>query len=648
MPSSKTQNTVKKELLKKFPEEKARIEYGVRQTALLWKKEDGDDSVFREFCLKNFVPASELSNLLKKFDAKYELINGRLTALLLDLRKELDEDTGEMKPVDSLFSSLNLASHLREDLFKQKIAFAALLNFKAETLETALKEGKNWSREKWASFRLAQRHLFRVPAGISAAVSDAYNKSAEYVYSYNIHMGALRGPDGKKLFNDDLRLISHWGLRDHLKTCYCENTKENLDKQRTIYRLMERIVRQEVPEEFINSNSSVYDPFNSKLDGKKACGSKNERYCHLRNIFLAHRDEDAYYPLYPTLYERSFNLFREIPTVEIKKMFESVLLSKAAFSTAALIKRRLGRDLEPFDIWYDGFKSRGAISAEELDKMVKAKFPTLEKFQEKIPEILEKLGFDKKTALFLSQRIEVDPARGAGHAWGPEMKGEKAHLRTRAEKGRCSYQTFNVAMHELGHCVEQVFSLYKNDYYLLNGVPNTAFTEGFAFVFQDRDMQVLGINNSDPEARAKKALDVFWSTFEIAGVALTDMAVWEWMYRKKNFTVQQIRDAVAEKAIEIWNKYYAPVFGIKDSPILAVYSHMIYHAIYLPDYPLGHIIAWQIEEFFEKNSLGKHMERMCANGCLTPNEWMRRAVGEQISPLGLVEAAAKAAERIKS
>ena len=31
-----------------------------------------------------------------------------------------------------------------------------------------------------------------------------------------------------------------------------------------------------------------------------------------------------------------------------------------------------------------------------------------------------------------------------------------------------------------------------------------------------------------------------------------------------------------------------------DCEILAIYSHMISNALYLPDYPLGHIIAFQV------------------------------------------------------
>ena len=92
----------------------------------------------------------------------------------------------------------------------------------------------------------------------------------------------------------------------------------------------------------------------------------------------------------------------------------------------------------------------------------------------------------------------------------------------------------------------------------------------------------------------------------------------------------------------IWDKYYAPVFGITDSPLLAIYSHIINGGMYLPDYPLGHIIAFQIEEYFKTHKLGAEMERMCRLGSITPRDWMRRAVGTEISPAPMIRAAAEA------
>ncbi|MFH2004207.1 MAG: hypothetical protein ABIK27_05640, partial [Bacteroidota bacterium] len=64
--------------------------------------------------------------------------------------------------------------------------------------------------------------------------------------------------------------------------------------------------------------------------------------------------------------------------------------------------------------------------------------------------------------------------------------------------------------------------------------------------------------------------------------------------------------------------------------------------LYTPDYPLGHIIAFQIEQYLKKGNLAKDMERMCVQGSLTPNLWMEKAVGQSISTKPLLDAAEKA------
>jgi len=201
-------------------------------------------------------------------------------------------------------------------------------------------------------------------------------------------------------------------------------------------------------------------------------------------------------------------------------------------------------------------------------------------------------------------------------------------------------------MHELGHNVEQVFSLNLVDHFVLSGVPNTAFTEAFAFVFQRRDLEVLGAHASgpvDPEVQqAASDLGLYWSTFEIAGVAMLDIAVWRYLYAHPELDAEGLRQAVIALAIEIWNTYYAPVLGVRDSPILAIYSHMIAYGLYLPDYPLGHLIEVQIEAYLEGRDLATEMERMCRQGRLTPQQWMVGAVGTEVSAEPLLAAARRA------
>jgi hypothetical protein len=63
-----------------------------------------------------------------------------------------------------------------------------------------------------------------------------------------------------------------------------------------------------------------------------------------------------------------------------------------------------------------------------------------------------------------------------------------------------------------------------------------------------------------------------------------------------------------------------------------VYSHMVNLMMHLPDYPLGHLIAFQIEEQIKKGkSLGEEFERMTSYGSVAPDLWMEHAAGRPVS-----------------
>ena len=187
------------------------------------------------------------------------------------------------------------------------------------------------------------------------------------------------------------------------------------------------------------------------------------------------------------------------------------------------------------------------------------------------------------------------------------------------------------------------------DHPLLKGVPNTAFTEALAFVFQGQDLALLGQAAPDPKSEALKTLNDFWATYEIAGVALVDMAVWHWMYDHPQATPKQLNDATVQIAKGIWNRYYAPVFHKNDVVLLGIYSHMIDSFLYLPDYPIGHMIAHQIEEQMKKaGSIGPEFERMAKMGDVTPDLWMRNATGQVVGPQALLDATQKALTAVNS
>ena len=221
-------------------------------------------------------------------------------------------------------------------------------------------------------------------------------------------------------------------------------------------------------------------------------------------------------------------------------------------------------------------------------------------------------------------------------------RGYNSFLRTRIGADGMDYKGYNIAVHEFGHNVEQTLDTYDIDYYALAGVPNTAFTETLAFIFQKRDLKLLGF---DSQVDDNTTLDIFWGMYEIMGVSLVDMYTWRWLYEHPKATAAELRDNCLRIAREVWNTYYEPVLGCPDSPILAVYSHMVNSPMYLPNYPYGHIVEYQIEEFLSRlpdpDDIASEIDRIWCLGRLTPNAWMNEAVGSDVSTEPILSAVSR-------
>ncbi len=651
---------LERELTAKYGEsQRSRIHLGLHQSAEFWRAADGDAAAYEEFVRTNFAgDQATLDTLFNRFQRLLEQLDGHMHEINREFNQQSDLDLGPVLPFDELFAGYDPSAHVIDDFFHNKLAFTVLLNFPLTTLDERLKNGANWSGRQWAEVRLGQRFDKRIPADVNLAISQAAAESAQYISEYNVWMYHLLNPQGQRLFPPKMRLLSHWNLRDEIKAVYAD--KENGPaKQRMIQQVMERIVTQTIPEVVVNNPGVDWNPYTNEVQpaamkdadatAEKAAAKisnarePDTRYAVLLKDFEACRKADPYSPTAPTLIDRRFDEDREIPEARVKAMLVQVLSSPLVPQTAKLIESRLGRPLEPFDVWYNGFRPGSQYTEAQLDEMVAKKYPTAEAYQKDIPNLLVKLGFSPDRAQYVANNIIVDPARGSGHAMGSQMRSEKVHLRTRVEKTGMNYKGFNIAVHEMGHNVEQTFSLNEVDNTLMQGVPNTAFTEALAFVFQGHDLELLGLPAPDAKSQAEKTLNDFWGAYEIAGVALVDMGVWHWMYDHPQATPHELNEATVRISQDIWNRYYAPVFHKNDVVLLGIYSHMIDSFLYLPDYPIGHMIAFQIEEQMKKaGAIGPEFERMAKMGRLTPDLWMERATGRPVGPEALLEATQRA------
>ena len=621
------------------------LEKGVKQVARLWSSDDGSTEDFNTFCKDNYISdPEERKDLFMRFDRHYEVLWGNLLKLQLELNEPNHMDVGELTKIDRLFAAYNPQAHMAEDLYASKIAFITALNFPELSLDEKNDLGKDWTSLDWAYARMGDVFTSRIPASLLQARSNAATNSDAYISEYNIMMGHVLGKDGKTHFPEDMSLITHWNLRDELKSNYSiENGQE---KQEMIYKVMQHIIDQSIPEVVINSYDYDWDIYQNKVfkNGEEFAYKReaDTRYQQLLNNFLTTKALDKYSPAYPSYMERRFSGNMEIPVEEVKAIFIDLVSSKEVKELAQMIKENLGRELRPYDIWYNGFKAKSSLNEAELNVITQNRYPNPKAFEADMPRMLRDLSFSTAQADFLASKIQVDGSRGAGHAWGAEMKSEKARLRTRIGAEGMNYKGYNIAVHEFGHNVEQTITLHDVDYYMLHGVPNTAFTEALAFIFQKRDLNLLGLEEKNAAKTHHMALANLWSCYEIMGVSLVDIAVWEWMYANPNATAAELKLAVIAIAKEIWNEYFAENFGSKDEPILAIYSHMIDNPLYLSAYPIGHLIDFQIEQQLQGKVFSEEVNRIYSAGRLSPKWWMQNAVGSELSSKPLLDASQEA------
>jgi hypothetical protein len=241
------------------------LEKGLKHAASLWRAEDGSSQDFLEFVKANYIsdPARR-SAVFRKISDYFESIGGNFNEITIDLKKVLDEAAGEIDEIDRMFGNYSVGAHLSDDFYANKIAFVIALNFPYYTLEEKEKLGPSWSREEWAMARLGDYFVSRVPAELNQDLSTAMGNADMYIAEYNICMGKLRTEDGRQIFPDNMVLLSHWNLRDEIKANYADKEK-GPEKQDMIYKVMEHIINQDIPEVVINNPEVEWAPFSNRV-----------------------------------------------------------------------------------------------------------------------------------------------------------------------------------------------------------------------------------------------------------------------------------------------------------------------------------------------------------------------------------------------
>ena len=109
--------------------EAPRIRKGVSQAASRWLEEDGTPEIFNQFCRDQFMSLKDANLYLKRADKNFEQINGLFQEMYIHVNEPLQVETGAIMPADYLFSTVAPWSHITDDFFQSKVAFAILLNY---------------------------------------------------------------------------------------------------------------------------------------------------------------------------------------------------------------------------------------------------------------------------------------------------------------------------------------------------------------------------------------------------------------------------------------------------------------------------------------------------------------------------------------
>jgi len=622
----------------------ARAARGVERVAALWWESDGTAEDFKAFCLANYLTedarAANLPVILENLQVLFgyqSLIRSRLTAF------SSYTDRDELQ-ADSFFRE----AIPQADPWKSKLGHFIQLNFPYAGQEEKFEKGPEWSRAEWAVARLGDYFHSRPPAEFRVPYREEAADFSRHISTYFLRMGDLHVDGQASPFPEGFLLNCHHGLRDNIKEDYTR--EQGLERQRLSGIVIERILQGQVPEAFLEDEQTIWDPVNQTLYMEEngalqpvPWSPEGLRRFEGFNWSVKNRQyEDNLFQDGSTALERNF--FQSQLTLEAVESLIREFLGSAEFAEVGrLVSARLGRELEAFDIWYSGFQAQSKYPADQLDSIVRSRYPNPRALQNDLPEIFRRLGFSEDEADWLGNSIEVRPVVSGGYSNRPPLPGYMASFTTAFPLDGLDYKGFRIAMHELGHVTEMLYSMREADYPVLVGVPTAGITEGAAEFFAYRNIRALGLDEGSPEEMAHmQALATFWYNVDMGGQALTEMEVWKWMTDHPDATPGEVKEALLGISRAVWNDYFAPVFGVRDQHILGIYNHMITGSFYLYNYFIGNVVMFQLFEHFARHPVGYGFANACREGNTLPDLWMKRAVGEPLSILPLLQGANKA------
>lgn len=623
-----------------------RINKGVSQLAAVWNSDDGTSEEFRQFCINNFLTEAELSENLPQIAQNLSLLGSSLSVVGSKFNEPFAfVDVPELK-ADRFFRDATP----KYDAYSSGLAHFLKLNFPVYSVAEKNQMAGEWTRNQWLMNGIGDYFADRRPVSPDSLLQSEMTKYRRYMDNYFFRMDHIKDQSGKYIFPAGTLLHSHRGIRDNTKEEY--NRRDGFKRQKLSGDILESVFSGDVPVQFLTDINTRWDPYKKELfivkNGREEridgfATESDYRYKGLKTKFLMQQEIDKVYGDGSTFITRNFGN-ANLDAGETKKLIEAILANPLNEQVGVIIKKRLKRDLQPFDVWYSGFQEQAFYKGEFLDSITRSRYPDPEALQHDLPGILERMGFPAEEAEYVGTRINVHAVVSGGYSSQPDVAGGKALVTTMFDKTGLDYKGYRVVMHELGHAVCGVYCTTDSENFLLAGVPTGGITEGMAEIFAYKNIEGLDLfPYSVEEKKLLLALATMWYMYEMGGNSLTDIMVWEWMYEHPDASVAELKRAVLDISAGIWNKYYSKTFGgKKDSHILSVYNHFTSGDLYLYNYYNGAIYSYLLAGSFNRNDLAGGLKKACSEGITMPGIWLEKAIGKDFSPDPLFDDARKA------
>ncbi|MDR0619472.1 MAG: hypothetical protein LBG17_06200 [Bacteroidales bacterium] len=343
---------------------------------------------------------------------------------------------------------------------------------------------------------------------------------------------------------------------------------------------------------------------------------KPDRFNYLLAFMQAQMKPDSY--LKNNFLVRTLDRRYEISVDDIKNMIGDFLKSEEIKQTCKLLKNELGRNLTEEDIYT------------EEDDEIKYQYKSVAAFTLDMPRILENAGFFEADIQTMLQNIKIESTTNMGTYYSDILKNGKGYLLVNIDDTGVSPASFRKAIYDFGALVSVMIAnktLFENDFnvrrggYFMDDVPNEYFAGGLG-------IYILEKNNSLSDLR-------YLNMMLKAGMALTEIYIWEAWYGNTSMTASVLKDEVQRIAKEVWNKYFYGYFGSKDNPLFASNDAMLMYPLMLPAAVTGNITEMRVRDVIlnasakasnDDTDLSEFFKKLCdiySMGKLTPALWFK-------------------------